>query len=331
MKWTLNEPVRGDVVRVKLGNIYHFGIYVSDDEIIQFGLPPTNLQRDASTVEVCSTNLETFLCGKFLEVGVPEKKENKKILPKEKIVEAARARLGERGYHIIYNNCEHFAFQCAFKEKVCNQIEEVRELFRSYPFVNVFVKKFPFQTKNNEIYPSQRQQEIENCGNVNVKEEKFYAWKLLEHAALQSLGLEIKNVKFINDHGKWSCDKFHFSISHSENLVAVAIARNPVGVDIEEINLQRFSKIPIGRILTKEELAQNEYNEQDLNCLWAVKEAVFKKSNLKAFNPCKVSTVNEKYKSLILQNDGNQFALAVVTNDLPFVKFYLDEDIVKIN
>ena len=40
MKWSFVEPSSGDMIRVKLGSIYHYGIFADDGEIIQFGLPP---------------------------------------------------------------------------------------------------------------------------------------------------------------------------------------------------------------------------------------------------------------------------------------------------
>ena len=35
MKWRIKDPVKGDMIRVELGGIYHFGIYVSDEEVIR--------------------------------------------------------------------------------------------------------------------------------------------------------------------------------------------------------------------------------------------------------------------------------------------------------
>jgi len=41
MNWTFREVKSGDIIRIQLGPIYHYGIYVSDEEIIQFDrFPP---------------------------------------------------------------------------------------------------------------------------------------------------------------------------------------------------------------------------------------------------------------------------------------------------
>lgn len=79
MRWTFNEPKAGDMIRVCLGEFYHYGIYVNDDEIIL----------------------------------------------------AAKSRIGERGYNILYNNCEHFVYECVFGIKYCSQTEKMRKLWKA--------------------------------------------------------------------------------------------------------------------------------------------------------------------------------------------------------
>lgn len=130
MKWTFNEARPGDMVRVCLGEVYHFGIYVSDEEIIQFGPPPTTILRKDEDIEVCVTDIEDFLLGKFLEVAEYDRKEKKKARSAEEIIELARGRIGEKGYSILYNNCEHFVHECVFGEKYCSQTENIRKFWR---------------------------------------------------------------------------------------------------------------------------------------------------------------------------------------------------------
>ena len=40
MIWWQSECKFGDMIRISFGNFYHYGIFVSEDEVIQFGLPP---------------------------------------------------------------------------------------------------------------------------------------------------------------------------------------------------------------------------------------------------------------------------------------------------
>ena len=130
MKWELIEPKKGDIIRVKTGSIYHYGIYASDDEIIQFGLNPVSRVGVADAdISVCSSCIDDFLVGGFLEVGTAEKKDKKRFSP-DKTVKLARERLGEKGYHILNNNCEHFAHECVMGEKFSEQVDGLRLMLR---------------------------------------------------------------------------------------------------------------------------------------------------------------------------------------------------------
>lgn len=327
MKWTLNEPQFGDMIRVKIGNFYHYGIYVTDDEIIQFGPPPINLNRDASKIEVCVTNIEGFLCCNFLEVVELDKKEKKKANLPDKVVEFARSRIGEKGYHILYNNCEHFARECVFGERVCSQVEEVRNMWKNFPFVNVYIKKFPFDVKENKVFSKERQKEINSCGNEDVKKEKFYVWKLLEEGIYKSLNINAKDIKFKQQNNKWQCKECKFSLSHSNNVVAVVVARGDVGIDVEKVDLQRFSELPANRILTSDEMLNYDKNIEELNKVWTVKEAIFKKGNDSCYNPCKINTMKDKYITKTIVVDNEKYYLSVASNDLTFIKFNLGDGI----
>ena len=44
----------------------------------------------------------------------------------------ARSRLGEGGYNILHNNCEHFVNECVFGIKKSEQEEEVRRKWRLF-------------------------------------------------------------------------------------------------------------------------------------------------------------------------------------------------------
>ncbi len=131
MKWILGEPHSGDMIRVRSGSIYHYGVYVSDSEIIQFGLAPAARPTlKDSDIEVLSTDIDTFLSGQFLEVAEFDRKEKKTNKTPEEAIATARTRMGERGYHILYNNCEHFAYECVTGKKYSEQVDGVREMLR---------------------------------------------------------------------------------------------------------------------------------------------------------------------------------------------------------
>ncbi|MCQ2426808.1 MAG: lecithin retinol acyltransferase family protein [Clostridia bacterium] len=127
MKWIPGECRTGDMIRVRIGSIYHYGIFVSDSEVIAFGLPPTGgLFRDDAEIRVISTDIDVFSAGKIVETGVCEKGERKSRFSPEETVSRARSRLGEGGYSLLHNNCEHFVWECAMGKAKCTAEETVR-------------------------------------------------------------------------------------------------------------------------------------------------------------------------------------------------------------
>ena len=127
MKWAFQECRRGDIIRVRLGSVYHYGIFVSDDEVIAFGLPPTaeNLKHQEA-IRVLSTDIDVFSCGKLVETAQLSFTEKRRRFSADKTVELARGRIGEGGYSLIHNNCEHFVNEIVFGKKISEQELEVR-------------------------------------------------------------------------------------------------------------------------------------------------------------------------------------------------------------
>lgn len=126
MKWSEKNPIYGDIIRVKVSFYYHYGIYVSDDSIIQFGLP-TNVTQAAEDVKVIETDIQTFLCNGELEVATFSHSEKKKVFKPDIIIKNARSYIGDDGYHILHNNCEHFVNKCAFGEAKSDFLDNVRK------------------------------------------------------------------------------------------------------------------------------------------------------------------------------------------------------------
>lgn len=318
MKWEMTEAKFGDIVRVSLGAIYHYGIFVSEEEVIQFGLPPTPNRR-AEDVEVLAAPVEAFLAGGFLEVGYAEGREKKARRSPKETVAAARKRLGERGYDILHNNCEHFANECVFGEKFSSMMENLRTKFRTIPLVHVYVERFPFSVESEKIFPPARADEIESCSNPDVRSEKYYAWKLLEKALMRSLGLKIEELDIKRtENGKWECPACHFSLSHSGNFVAVAVSRKPVGVDVEKANEARFTDALAEKITTvreRELLGSMSDKRAALNALWTKKEAVFKMLGEKAFQPRNIEVSEYTTATKTIQSEDGWYYVSVASED----------------
>lgn len=130
MTFTERTPRYGDMIRTKVRFYHHYGIYVSDERVIQFGMPD-NTGTPNEQIHVMTTDIYTFLNGGTLEVGQPDREERKKMRSAKQVVELAEGRLGETGYDILHNNCEHFVNECIFGEHRCGFLEAAREQLRT--------------------------------------------------------------------------------------------------------------------------------------------------------------------------------------------------------
>ncbi|MEE1074704.1 MAG: lecithin retinol acyltransferase family protein [Acutalibacteraceae bacterium] len=129
MEWTVNSPKFGDIIRTKVTFYHHYGIFINENRIIQFGLPD-NVYTPAEEIKVLATDIYTFLQGGELEVGKPTRQELKNMRSPEEIVKLAESRLGQGGYDILHNNCEHFVNECAFGEHNSEFLSSVRNKIR---------------------------------------------------------------------------------------------------------------------------------------------------------------------------------------------------------
>ena len=125
-EWRYSLPKRGDHIRVQRNGVYsHHGIYVSDDEVIHFTGADDDSVLDWSKCEVIRTTLAQFLHGGIVEVKVYTDEELEDLYPVEHIVKYARACLGDKGYNLVFNNCEHFANVCTLGRIRSAQVERV--------------------------------------------------------------------------------------------------------------------------------------------------------------------------------------------------------------
>lgn len=132
MKWWPADFEAGDILRIKCGDVWHYCIYVGEDKVVQFGEPPTRLLlRNEAEIKVIESNIEDFAQGNIPEVAILDHKELKKRFPKEETVRIAKSRIGEGGYSLLHNNCEHFVNECVFGIKKSSQIDEVREFWKN--------------------------------------------------------------------------------------------------------------------------------------------------------------------------------------------------------
>ena len=123
--WEEKEPLKGDHIRVNRGIYNHHGIYVSHDEVIHFTGQNNDNILDWSKNEVITTNLDVFLKDGILEVKEYTEEELKDLYPVEHIVQYARCCIGDNGYNLIFNNCEHFSNVCTLGRFRSVQIDKI--------------------------------------------------------------------------------------------------------------------------------------------------------------------------------------------------------------
>lgn len=172
----------------------------------------------------------------------------------------------------------------------------------------VFVKKSPFSFHNDVIFCNERAKEIEMCKSYKTKAEKKNVWLFLEDIIEEFLNKNPKEISFRKlVCGRWECDDFFFSLSHSEGYLAVAISPKPVGVDIQVIKDVK----PIYNIILSEEEKNIGHTNEELLEIFSKKEAFFKTQNEKFFIPFKMN-LNEFKGKCIIDKD---FVLSICSED----------------
>lgn len=184
---------------------------------------------------------------------------------------------------------------------------------------DVYVAEFDEAVEVQPVQPVARQQVIEQCGDELHKRQRYCVWRLLDYALKQRCGLGVDELDFtVDGNGKWSCNGgVHFSLSHCEHVVAVAVSESPVGIDVEAVSKQRFNARLSERILTARE--QTLYNSlpparrpRALAEMWTVKESLFKRDGGKIFAPASIdSTARQTQCQTLVIGKSNQYVIAV--------------------
>lgn len=103
---------RGDHVFVRRRRRYtHHGIDCGDGTVIHYVGGWGSIRRiERTSWEIFADGSEAFV------------REHRQPLPVEEIVRNAESRLGEHGYHLVRNNCEHFATWAATGSPASRQV-----------------------------------------------------------------------------------------------------------------------------------------------------------------------------------------------------------------
>ncbi len=101
---------KGDHIYVSRGTYFHHGIDCGDGTVIHY--------REGESITRSSEPF--FTLGETVRVKPYGDSDSP-----EMVVERATSRLGERDYHIVFNNCEHFAAWCKTGKHRSQQVENV--------------------------------------------------------------------------------------------------------------------------------------------------------------------------------------------------------------
>jgi hypothetical protein len=102
---------------VGLNAYQHYGVYIGNGKVIHFA-PLEGQEISSENGRIHETTLEKFLNGRALQID----KNIEKIYSENEIIQRARSRLGEKGYDLFTNNCEHFARWCVTGEHISYQV-----------------------------------------------------------------------------------------------------------------------------------------------------------------------------------------------------------------
>jgi len=111
------EPLPGThIVSPRLGYLHH-GIYVGHGRVVHYA----GLARGFFRGPVEEVSLAQFARGRI----ICTRRSKKAGFDRAEVVRRARSRVGEDGYRIFHNNCEHFCEWCLNGEPRSYQIERL--------------------------------------------------------------------------------------------------------------------------------------------------------------------------------------------------------------
>lgn len=172
----------------------------------------------------------------------------------------------------------------------------------SHSVCDVYLAPLPETLPEVSLYPPERALEVQSTCHEALQRRRYWGWKLLQTAAERSFGVDFRSLHFEKtSFGKWTCDRFSFSLSYTEGTVAVAVSDAPVGIDLE--NIRVFQEKFQGRLeqfLQKITVDAEKDIPPDPDAalsLWTAKESVFKLHGTGKFVPEKISVRDAAVKT----------------------------------
>ena len=161
------------------------------------------------------------------------------------------------------------------------------------------VSRIEIENKMIDSLPSIRKVYVESITDLTRKKQSILVWKLLEYALNDSFKL-VNSEFYLESDGKWNIRNkdVYFSLTHSADIVAVAVGTCQLGIDVEKIS-EKLLKL------------QTIFKSSDVEFLaleWTKKESLFKFKNGNNFSNKKISGLNgEKYYLTVCSTENAEF------------------------
>nr|VFJ65521.1 MAG: Lecithin retinol acyltransferase [Candidatus Kentron sp. FW] len=108
---------KGDHLIVSRGTYFHHGLDLGDGRVMQYG---GGVREKDACVEI--VDRQTFSRGKPVRIM-----ERPAAYFPDEIIARAYRRLGEQGYSLVWDNCEHFVNWCRTGESRSQQVDSISE------------------------------------------------------------------------------------------------------------------------------------------------------------------------------------------------------------
>ncbi|GHV96646.1 hypothetical protein AGMMS50293_29660 [Spirochaetia bacterium] len=112
-------PRRGDIIYVDRELYRHYGIYAGNNKVIHFAACGDSEIKGENAV-VHETTLPEFLKGGKARID----HDSESVFSRKETVERAYACIGQKGYNLVFNNCENFARWCKTGISRSTQVEK---------------------------------------------------------------------------------------------------------------------------------------------------------------------------------------------------------------
>ena len=179
--------------------------------------------------------------------------------------------------------------------------------------LDLYLASIPQEPGFRPVLPKERQEQIDATRDEQVRAQRFYAWDTLLKGLRHSRGLDATKAKLTKtESGKWVSAKCGISISHCKTVVAAAIAKNAVGVDIEPFVDVRYRDALLNRIATETERAlfPTLPIEQRIAVLWTRKEAAFKRGDQILPTPIEADAADPTVRTILIRLDGREYVVS---------------------